>query len=82
MIRSNFVINRITPEVVELQDVGPWDQYQTITNDADAVVAYLYQKEMLTPEKQIVYMDFSGEWTEIFHDGMGNFEGFGFSQPS
>lgn len=82
MKKSNFVINRITPEVVELQDVGPWDQYQTITNDAEAVVAYLYQKEMLTPEKQIVYMDFTGEWTEIFHDGMGNFEGFGFSQPS
>lgn len=82
MIKSNFIINRVTPEVIELKDIGPWNKYQTITNDAEAVVAHLHQKEMLTPEKQIVYMDSNGEWTEIFHDGMGNFEGFGFSQPN
>jgi len=81
VIKSNFTINRITPDVVELQDLGPWNQYQTITNDAEAVVAYLYQKEILTANDQIVYKDSNGEWTEIFHDGAGNFEGFGFSQP-
>jgi hypothetical protein len=81
MLKSNFIINRITPEVVELEDIGPWDQYRTITNDAEAVVAYLHQKQILTPEKQIIYTDSDGEWTEIYHDGVGNFEGFGFTQP-
>jgi hypothetical protein len=42
MMKSNFRIPKITPDVVELIDLGPWDHFSTITNDAEAVVKYLF----------------------------------------
>jgi hypothetical protein len=63
--------------VIVLQDLGPWDVYKTITNDAENVVSYLYKSGMLAPPtKQIVYFDSDGEATELKHDCMGNFTGF------
>ena len=65
-------------DVIVLQDLGPWDTYQTITNDAENVVAYLFKSGRLVPtHKQIVYFDSEGQTTELKHDGMGNFTGFG-----
>jgi hypothetical protein len=40
-MKSNFTIIHNSPEVIVLQDLGPWDTYKTITNDAEAVVQYL-----------------------------------------
>jgi len=80
MMKSNFRIPKITPDVVELIDLGPWNRYQTVTNDAEAVVEYLHSKQMIQPQTQIIYQDSDGEWGELFHDGVGNFTGFGFAQ--
>jgi len=77
-MRSNFTILSNSPDVIVLQDLGPWDHFQTITNDAENVVAYLYKSgRLVPPTKQIVYFDSDGEATELKHDGMGNFTGFG-----
>lgn len=77
-MKSNFTIISNTPEAIVLEDLGPWTTYKTITNDAEAVVQYLYKSHRLTTEdKQIVYYDSEGEATRLLHDGRGNFVGFG-----
>jgi len=77
-LMCNFMVEKITPEVVLLRDLGPWDKYRTITNDADNVVNFLHRKQMLsTSDTQIIYIDSGGEYNELYHDGIGNFEGFG-----
>ena len=81
-LQCNFTMEKITPEVVLLKDQGPWDKYRTITNAAQNVVQFLHRKQMLvSSDTQIIYIDSSGEYCELYHDGIGNFEGFGFSQP-
>lgn len=77
-MKSNFTILSNSPDVIVLQDLGPWDHFQTITNDAENVVAYLHKSgRLVPPTKQIVYFDSEGVTTELRHDGMGNFTGFG-----
>jgi hypothetical protein len=77
-MKSNFTILSNSPDVIVLEDLGPWDMYQTITNDAENVVAYLHKSgRLVPPTKQIVYFDSEGVTTELRHDGMGNFTGFG-----
>ena len=75
-MRSNFTIISNAPEVIILQDLGPWDHFSTITNDAEAVVKYLFKSGQATGTKQIVYCDSDGENTKLNHDGIGNFTGF------
>jgi hypothetical protein len=75
-MRSNFTILSITSEVIVLKDLGPWTRYQTITNDADAVVEHLHKSKYICETTQIVYQDSEGEWCELCHDGLGNFTGF------
>lgn len=75
-MNSNFTILSNSPEVIVLEDLGPWNMFQTITNDAEAVVKYLYNSGQACDSKQIVYKDSEGEWTELCHDGYGTFTGF------
>ena len=75
-MRSNFTIISTAPDVIVLQDLGPWDHFSTITNDAEAVVKYLFKSGQATGTKQIIYYDSDGETTKLNHDGMGNFTGF------
>ena len=76
-MRSNFTILTNTTQVIVLEDLGPWDTYKTITNDAEAVVKYLFKSGQATGTKQIVYFDSDYIATELCHDGKGNFTGFG-----
>lgn len=76
-MRSNFTILTNTAQVIVLEDLGPWDHFKTITNDAEAVVQYLFKSNQATGTKQIVYFDSEGEATQLGHDGKGNFTGFG-----
>lgn len=81
-MHSNFTILTNTADVIVLKDLGPWDIFKTITNDAEAVVSYLYKSSQATGSKRIVYYDSEEEATELFHDGCGNFTGFGFAMVS
>jgi hypothetical protein len=76
-MRSNFTILTNTTEVIVLEDLGPWDHFSTITNDAEAVVKYLFKSGQATGTKQIVYFDSDYIATELCHDGKGNFTRFG-----
>ena len=76
-MKSNFTIIHNSPELIVLYDLGPWDHFSTITNDAEAVVQYLFKSGQATGTKQIVYHDSEGEAKRLLHDGRGNFVGFG-----
>lgn len=75
-MRSNFTILTNTTQVIVLKDLGPWDHFSTITNDAEAVVKYLFKTGQATGTKQIIYYDSEGEATQLVHDGKGNFVDF------
>jgi hypothetical protein len=75
-MKSNFTILHNSPEAIVLEDSGPWDYFSTITNDAEAVVKYLFKSGQATGTKQIIYYDSEGEATQLVHDGKGNFVDF------
>ena len=59
-----------------LRDLGPHDQFATITNRAEQVVADLHRYGVLQG-RRLLYYDSAGELTEILHDNDA-FAGFGF----
>ena len=80
-MKSNFSIVVDTEDLIVLEDLGPWHTYQTITNDAEAVVEYLYNSGLASGSKKIVYFDSEYIATELNHDGVGNFIAFGIPSP-
>ena len=70
--RSNYSVVKSDAEKIILRDIGPWDQYLTITNDAENVI------EDLSPVlhgRRVLYYDSEGELTELRHKD-GVFTGF------
>lgn len=65
-----------TNDVVLIADVGPWDVYPTVTNDAEDVVKKLTAIGRLKPGRQLLYYDSEGVLSELLHDGAGVFLGF------
>jgi hypothetical protein len=76
MRRANFEI-RPGPYAgsVLLADIGPWDQYPTITNDIDNVVKSLYANGVINGSVLLFYTDSNGDTDQIIHDD-GEFIGF------
>ena len=70
----NIIRNR-PDEPIVIEDLGPWDRYPTITNDAETVVAMLQKRGYLEPGRRIFYYDSDGQLDEILHDD-GVFRGF------
>jgi len=72
MRRANYIVVEETPEMLRIQDVGPWDTYLSVTNAAEGVV------EELAPVlngRRLEYIDSSGDLDElIVVDGC--FKGF------
>lgn len=58
-----------------IQDVGPWDQRLTITNDAEHVVAELAAKGRLNNGRRLFYVDSDGQKDELLVKD-GRFNGF------
>lgn len=77
MAHANY---EIVPEesrdgFLTIRDVGPWDRHQTVTNDAEHVVAELLRTGNLTPDMRLFYYDSEGELDEITFTAQG-FRGF------
>ena len=72
MKRSNYKIVSQTSDMIELVDLGPWNQYLTITNDAENVIADLAP---ILNGRRVFYEDSEGEVTELLHNN-GVFTGF------
>lgn len=77
MSRANYAIVSNTPEVLTLQDIGPWNQYMTITNAAEDVVEELSRTGMLKEGQRLLYYDSENDLTELKHRD-GKFAGFSF----
>src|SRR5262245_33124996 len=59
---ANYVVlpeSRVDQLVI--RDLGPWDQYRTVTNDAEHVVKELTQQGYLYPGRRLIYIDSEGE---------------------
>ena len=54
-----------TAKCLVIRDVGPWDKHPTITNDAEAVVADLFQAGSLRDGVRLMYYDSIGNLDEL-----------------
>ena len=71
VIRDDFL--QEAPVVIE--DVGPWDQHPTITNDAEWVVEQLVNQGRLPTGRRLFYIDSDGQKDELLVKD-GRFAGF------
>ena len=62
--RSNYKILHKDERVLLLKDVGPWDTYLTITNDAERVVSEILAMEDLG-NRRLEYIDSEGDRIRI-----------------
>ena len=72
---ANFKIVQCTAESLTIRDIGPWDRYPTVTNDAEGVVAALFAAGQLKPGQRLFYYDSEGDLDELLV-AQGRFVGF------
>ena len=74
--RYRFISSTLSPAwPLVIQDMGPWDQHPTVTNDAEHVVKELVAKGLLPPGRQLHYYDSNGARDQILIKD-GKFAGF------
>lgn len=73
-LKANYLVREKTAERIILQDLGPWDQYATITNAAENVIAEV-ERLYGIGTRQVFYYDSEGELTELLVKD-GRFVGF------
>ena len=60
-MKSNYVITGIHNGALVITDIGPWDKYLTVTNNAEAVVQELWNKGFLSDgmgnQRRLFYFD-------------------------
>lgn len=61
-----------------MRDLGPWDQYLTVTNAAEQVVADLIKTGVLQPDQRLFCYDSAGQLDEMLVRE-GKFAGFAFA---
>ena len=75
--RANYAVVDDSDDILVIKDIGPWSNYPTVTNDAEAVV------EELSPRlngRRLYYFDSDKEIGELFiKDGI--FNGYSFGGP-
>lgn len=72
MSKASYSVVNESDEFVVIVDIGPWDQFSTVTNDAEAVVEELIG--MLAGRK-LFYYDSEYEFCELVIKD-GKFAGF------
>lgn len=73
--KANYEIVSEEPDVVTIRDLGPHDQFMTVTNAAEEVVAELFQSGILKDGQRLYYYDSSGDLDEIVVENR-KFRGF------
>lgn len=81
MKTPNYETVDVNDQRILIRDLGPWDQYPTVTNNAEAVVQELvdvYGKDLC--RRRLFYFDSEGDMDELLvKDGI--FAGFKFLPP-
>lgn len=72
-LRCSFTVVSDTADQVVIRDM---DVGCTVTNDAEAVVAYLHAHRGLG-RRRLLYYDSDGRLDQLLHDGAGTFTGYG-----
>lgn len=73
MSRSNYEIVSENDAEIILRDLGPWDQFMSVTNDIERIVTDLGSR--LKIGMRLYYFDSEGDLTEVrLNDG--KFAGF------
>jgi len=76
-LKPNFKIEYESANIVCLVDLGPWDQYPTLTNAVEVVILELKHLGVLQLGTRLFYRDSEGQPGEILWSALrGNFEGF------
>jgi len=65
-----------TKDFLLIEDVGPWDQFQTITNGAQEVLLHLAGLGHLQTHQRLFYIDSDGEMDEIIFSIGSKFQEF------
>jgi hypothetical protein len=66
---ANYEIVEDRPgEALIIWDIGPWDQYKTITNAAEEVIRELHARGLIPGKRQVLYYDSEGQIDELLHD--------------
>lgn len=76
----NFVIESDSHERIVIRDVGPWDEFPSVTNGAEAVIEKLVREGRLPtdlPGKRVLYYDSEGVLDELVVE-KGRFARFAF----
>jgi hypothetical protein len=71
---ANYEVVELRDDAVVIRDVGPWDQFKTITNAPESVIAELLEQGLLR-RRRIFYFDSEGTLDEIVVKD-GKFAGF------
>lgn len=77
---AQFKIIHNFAHVLVIKDIGPWDRYLTVTNDAESVVKRLVAAGHLTCGQQLVCIDSEGEADQLLVKD-GKFSGFATVPP-
>lgn len=72
---ANYEVVERVPGRLVIRDLGPWDQYLTVTNAAEQVVEELHGRGLLPAGTRLYCIDSLGACDEIVHEG-GRFTGF------
>ena len=73
---ANYVIVSRSAAHLTIQDIGPWEVFQTVTNAAEETVFSLVASGDLAPSMRLFYFDSDGELGELLVED-GRFAGFG-----
>ena len=68
------------PKILVIKDLGPWDSFSTVTNDAENVVEKLFQEGHLKRHQRLLYIDSDNQLGELLIVD-GKFKGFAFVDP-
>lgn len=77
--KASYLVTEYADERIVLKDVGPWDQYMTITNAAEEVIAEV-QRQYGIGNRRVFYYDSEGELAEMLVKE-GRFAGFAPAAP-
>lgn len=70
------MVENLPGDPLIIRDVGPWNKYKTVTNDAENVVKKLVAQGMLFGRRRLLYYDSEGVLSELLIRDE-RFDGFG-----
>jgi len=82
MRRSNYtIVEDVQGNPLVIRDIGPWNQYVAVTNNAEDVVEELVKHGKLPDGRRLFYYDTEGQLDELLVKD-GRFDGFVFAPRS